>query len=162
MSRPDFVREPSLIEISDRDQNLLRALETNIINSIQEFGSSNSRTRGALSEAFRLGFTARGRGESSGQHHPPEPDWIRTERQKPFKLGDLVEWKSQSAGSLTTKQGVVVAVLPPGTRPNLEMYRSLAKKAGMGRDHESYIIKVEESHARGTYYWPLVRNLKLI
>lgn len=75
-----------------------------------------------------------------------------------FKMGDRVEWTSQSNGTIKKKAGEVVAVvrargavwdfLPAGT-PSC-----VAKKFGNPRTHESYLVRVGR-----TIYWPLVKNL---
>lgn len=80
-----------------------------------------------------------------------------------FKVGDKVEWVSQSAGFTTRKQGEVVAIVPAGRSPglgflerfNLQKYRCMFD--GLFRDHESYLILVKTK-----LYWPRVRYLNLI
>lgn len=76
-----------------------------------------------------------------------------------FKVGDRVEWTSQSNGTSKKKSGEVVAVvrargtalffLPVGTS------LSVAKKFGNPRRHESYLVRVGM-----VIYWPLVKHLR--
>lgn len=71
-----------------------------------------------------------------------------------FKVGDQVEWTSQSAGfRATVKRGIVEGVVPAGTRP-----ASVSKNPnpGAARDHESYIVLVR---GKGRY-WPRVKHLR--
>jgi hypothetical protein len=72
-----------------------------------------------------------------------------------FKIGDGVEWTSQSAGTKTTKRGKVVHVLPAGCVPP-----KLSKNSNPGgyRDHISYLVRVK---GKGLY-WPKASYLKLI
>ena len=73
-----------------------------------------------------------------------------------FSIGDFVVWSSQSQGSHTVKSGEVIDILPVGAQPPRELYPSLWKGAGpgIGRNHESYIVKVGRR-----YYWPRVSQL---
>jgi hypothetical protein len=65
-----------------------------------------------------------------------------------FKVGDWVEWTSQSAGVSKRKCGEVVQVIAAGA-----FCRSV-HGAGLCRDHESYVVKV--GYRR---YWPRVAHL---
>jgi hypothetical protein len=67
-----------------------------------------------------------------------------------FKVGDLVEWTSQSAGVTKAKRGEVVEVISRGNVPKLHGVRHYS-----WRDHESYVVK-----ANGRRYWPRVAHLK--
>jgi len=75
-----------------------------------------------------------------------------------FRIGDVVEWTSQSSGSSLTKRGIVTEVIVPGTRPDRirfpGLYRSTAL-IGMPRNHESYVVLVGSKP-----YWPRVSQLK--
>jgi len=75
---------------------------------------------------------------------------------KVFSIGDEVEWTSQSAGYKTTKRGVVVQIVPAGLRPDSEAFPSLHRRAGLQRDHDSYVVRVR---GRGPY-WPRVSLLE--
>lgn len=79
-----------------------------------------------------------------------------------FKLGDRVEWESQSAGSMVKKIGVVVAINPPGGIEHVKVKWKL-NGAGYARDHESYIIAVKvgkTDKAKPKHYWPRVSALR--
>lgn len=81
-----------------------------------------------------------------------------------FKLGDCVEWESQSAGSLVKKVGVVVAINPPGGVEHVKVKWGLVG-AGYARNHESYIIAVKvgkTDKAKPKHYWPRVSALRLV
>lgn len=67
-----------------------------------------------------------------------------------FKVGDTVQWTSQSAGTWKTKRGVIEMVVPAGKRPSL-------RGAGLPRNHGSYVARVG-----GRSCWPLVSKLALI
>lgn len=70
-----------------------------------------------------------------------------------FKIGDRVEWTSQSAGCTRTKAGVVECVLDPREEPGP---MSKNRNPGMVRDHVSYLVRVK---GRGLY-WPRVKALR--
>lgn len=72
---------------------------------------------------------------------------------KQWKVGDHVEWESQSGGYYAVKRGTVVVVVPAGTNPG-EMSKN--RNPGAARDHESYLVRVR---GRGLY-WPRVANLR--
>ena len=80
-----------------------------------------------------------------------------------MKRGDIVEWTSQSGGSVRTKRGHIVEVVPEGERP---MRRR--KNWGLNRDHESYVVMahvLNGSKAQRKWfrsYWPRVNKLKLV
>lgn len=80
------------------------------------------------------------------------------QKEKRFAVGDFVQWKSQAAGSLTSKSGTVVEVVQPKRTP------STFPNVGL-RDHESYIVEVTSPQKPGrkpkkpTRYWPLVVHL---
>jgi len=80
-----------------------------------------------------------------------------------MKIGDRVEWTSQSGSYRRTKNGVILAVVPAQTPPDRcvpQGYRCGSPAGfGMRRDHESYLVKVE-GKGRGLY-WPRVRHLHL-
>jgi hypothetical protein len=74
-----------------------------------------------------------------------------------MKVGDAVKWKSQAQGYATVKEGVIVAVLQPGERPNKSAHPDMFKTdrygsergPGFGRKELSYVVKVRNRH-----YWP--------
>ena len=68
-----------------------------------------------------------------------------------FSIGEVVEWTSQAAGRSKTKQGVVVAYVAPGERPDRLQFPDLYKNSGcgLGRSVESWVVKVGNKH-----YWP--------
>lgn len=76
---------------------------------------------------------------------------------KSFKVGETVQWTSQAQGYSKSKEGVVVAIVPAGERPDREAFLDLYKGAGcgFGRDHESYVVRVKNKH-----YWPRVSALQ--
>lgn len=74
-----------------------------------------------------------------------------------FKVGDVVTWRSQSAGVWKVKQGEIAMVIPAGKRP-------ASKDSGLFRDHESYTVRVREIGESGgvkssRLYWPRVAQL---
>lgn len=71
-----------------------------------------------------------------------------------FKVGDMVTWDSQAAGTLLRKTGRVVEVVPAKTPPAFRMYST--------RDHESYVVEVpgKTSRAKPRRYWPLASKLR--
>lgn len=91
--------------------------------------------------------------------------------QKVFHVGDTVEWTSQAGGYSKTKKGKVIAVIPPNVDPfRMELdgkhyvlpdgqripYNSTTFGGGMARNHESYVVSVNDGKA---YYWPRVSSL---
>lgn len=71
-----------------------------------------------------------------------------------FKIGDTVEWTSQSHGYEKTKRGKIYCVIPENAE--VSMYASL-RMPGLPRNHESYVV-----NADGKLYWPRVSALKLV
>ncbi len=65
------------------------------------------------------------------------------------QLGDRVTWTSQAGGYTTTKEGVVVEIVPPGQKPKAKL-----KEPGLARHHPSYVVKVGNR-----FYWPRVAGL---
>lgn len=81
-----------------------------------------------------------------------------------FALNTRVEWESQAGGRTKRKEGIVFAILPPGTCPAVS---SSGKGWGGARDHESYVILVERPYKNGRgvakeYYWPVVSVLRSV
>ena len=74
-----------------------------------------------------------------------------------FKVGDLVEWTSQSAGVSQRKVGRVVQVVPPGGKPEPRI-----AGVGMSRDHQSYVVMAAvDGRDRNKRYWPRASALVL-
>ena len=79
-----------------------------------------------------------------------------------IKVGSSVEWTSQAGGTTRTKRGLVIEVVPQGTRP-----KSRSKDPGSPRSHESYAIRAsvidgsELQKKRTWIYWPKVSKLKV-
>ena len=78
-----------------------------------------------------------------------------------MKIGDRVQWTSQSKGSRTAKVGRIVAVVPPKMSPSKfvpEGFRAGSPLGfGVPRGHETYLVKVD-GKGRGLY-WPRVKYL---
>lgn len=68
-----------------------------------------------------------------------------------FERGDLVTWTSQSAGSVKTKTGIVMDVIPAGSN----RVKDCIPNCGIPRNHVSYLVSVS-----GKLYWPLVKLLR--
>jgi len=73
-----------------------------------------------------------------------------------FKIGDRVEWISQSAGIQKRKEGRVVNVIPHRGSPYGENGEGQVRNPGACRNHESYVVRVK---GRGLY-WPRVSALR--
>lgn len=88
-----------------------------------------------------------------------------------FKVGDKVKWWSQSSGWGGLKIGEIVLVVPEDRSPSPNLLRedfpdcsiNAMKNPGMGRDHESYIVRVPSgTKAKDKLYWPRVSKLELV
>lgn len=91
-----------------------------------------------------------------------------------YRIGDMVEWTSSSAGVTKKKQGIVVAIVGPNRKPcaalskkELDGYTQgpvrAAFKFSVTRDHESFLVSVEGGPKRKPQlYWPLVSALGLV
>lgn len=88
-----------------------------------------------------------------------------------MKVGDEVEWISQSGGYEKTKRGEIEAVVPAFVSPDNCIPKGFrcSNSFGMRRDHESYLVRVFGKNAEGrtTYgskklYWPRVTHLKVV
>lgn len=97
---PNIVTDTETIRISEYDQTQLRNLEINSINAIQEDGSSTRQVLWDLERAFRLGFTAVGRGEADGQEHPPLPDFMSEGYDEADEVAAPVETVDESSALL--------------------------------------------------------------
>ena len=77
-----------------------------------------------------------------------------------FEIGDKVRWESHSQGKWTTKTGVVALIVPTLATP---AYNSpeLLKNYQYGRDHVSYMVRVQIGKRQPRYYWPRVSALRL-
>lgn len=80
-----------------------------------------------------------------------------------FRVGMEVEWISSSNGTTKTKRGRVEAVILKGERPTAGQ-RKEADAYGIGRDHESYLVRVpgKTKSSRGKLYWPRVSALRCV
>lgn len=82
-----------------------------------------------------------------------------------MKKNDIVEWKSQAAGSARLKRGTIVQVVAAGHRPNAS---TRPPGIGLQRKHESYVVRAsvvdgsEGQAIRTKLYWPQVIHLKLV
>ena len=77
---------------------------------------------------------------------------------KPLKLGDIVEWTSQSAGSRCAKRGLIEQVVPAN-----EWHAVRARDRRTMRDHESYVVRASRGNEdRNRLYWPRVSALRLV
>lgn len=75
-----------------------------------------------------------------------------------MKLGDVVTWTSQAGGYSKTKEGVIVAVVPPNGDPRDYIPAGLKLDGpGYPRSTESYLIRVR---SLTKLYWPFVGNLR--
>ena len=76
-----------------------------------------------------------------------------------FQFGDPVHWTSkQEAGPPIERQGIVVAVVPPGGDPFEFVpkgYSTTNIDNSRRKDHESYIVMVGKKA-----FWPAVGRLK--
>ena len=80
-----------------------------------------------------------------------------TEFMNTFKIGDKVEWESQSGGFYgKVKRGEIVQIVKAGQKPEPGTLRVLGAGFGMSRKHDSYLVKVGN-----VAYWPRVIHLKL-
>jgi len=77
-----------------------------------------------------------------------------------MKVGDRVQWTSQSQGYEKEKVGVIVEIVPAGKRIVDAKYRNeLRIDIGSYRNHKSFIVRVTGPQGGTKYYWPLVKNL---
>lgn len=95
-----------------------------------------------------------------------------------FKVGDKVRWSSQAAGSVKTKEGEIVAIVPQGVFPRYSVFgkandfyidfgRTRSPKFrimfdGWPRDHESFMVKVNIGGGKPRLYWPRVSQLEAV
>jgi hypothetical protein len=73
-----------------------------------------------------------------------------------FREGQWVTWWNQSRGTEQMKTGRIVEVVPPGEVP-------MGVRSGWplrGRDHESYVVRVELTRGAHRRYWPKVELLE--
>lgn len=76
------------------------------------------------------------------------------------KAGDVLEWTSQSQGTVKKKRGVVVAVVPAGSdlHQALPEVNPSAFKAQAHAKSDRYLVRVlRDRGARCDYYAPLVK-----
>lgn len=73
-----------------------------------------------------------------------------------FKVGDKVKWTNQGPKSASSYEGEIVAVVPPGKRPDKDLFPLFRKGRQTGtRYGESYLVL----DSKGKYQWPLVDRL---
>jgi hypothetical protein len=92
-------------------------------------------------------------------------------QQQHFSVGEDVEWFSGANGFGKLKRGRIVAIVRRGyalasAYPQLESlgrtFDLMAKDASKARDHESYLVLVEQRGTRMPHlYWPLVSQLRV-
>lgn len=88
---------------------------------------------------------------------------MTTHNPETIKLGDTVEWTSQSGGHYgKIKRGDVVQIVTAGKIPMLigdvcGTLRVLGAGFGMARKHESYLVRVGKIG-----YWPRVKHLRVV
>jgi hypothetical protein len=73
-----------------------------------------------------------------------------------FKVGDRVRWFSSN----TSKEGVVIEIIPPNFSINKMKYPSL-RNAGYAREHRSFVVRGNEVGTKKVrVYWPRVSLLE--
>lgn len=87
-----------------------------------------------------------------------------------FTTGDRVCWESQAGGAWKKKIGIIVAVVQPHAYPKdcvpmpRKFYNTAAMDGGgLPRDHESYLVEVNESktgRGKPKLFWPRVFALR--
>lgn len=81
-----------------------------------------------------------------------------------MKVGDRVQWTSQSQSFLTTKRGEIICIVPSAVDPTecLPPGFKCNSTTGYGspRAQISYLVKVDGKGNR--LYWPVADKLKLI
>lgn len=77
-----------------------------------------------------------------------------------MKIGDIVQWTSQSSAYTKTKTGTIVAVVPARSNPHDFIPDGFTCNSssgfGMYRNHESYLVQVGK---RNALYWPRIKHL---
>jgi len=75
-----------------------------------------------------------------------------TSHKQQIRIGDTVTWTSQSQGSVKTKTGTVVAVVPPKEDPMSLLPQGMKLDSwGLSRPRESYLVQVGK---QTRLYWP--------
>lgn len=85
-------------------------------------------------------------------------------------VGDIVRWESQSAGTWSTHEGRVVAVIPADARFRLDMIPLALGNCVLcfdvpdtTRDHVSYLVEVPHpGRGKPRLYWPRVPTLERV
>lgn len=83
-----------------------------------------------------------------------------------FNVGDWVEWKSQAGGSVTTKKGKIIAIIPPQVHagdmipPDYQDKRCQFDGL-MTRQKTSYLVAVPKGKSFHLY-WPRAKHLRRI
>jgi uncharacterized protein YndB with AHSA1/START domain len=73
---------------------------------------------------------------------------------KHHKIGERVNWTSQSSGHTKWKEGAVVEVVPPGQLPSTWGWRRKNRRVKKTRNEVSYVVQVKSK-----LYWPLTGHL---
>ena len=77
-----------------------------------------------------------------------------------MKVGDRVQWVSQSQGHRKEKLGVIVEIVPAGMPiEGIKHAEKFRHDLGTRKNYRSYIVKVTGPRGGTKYYWPLVKNL---
>ena len=81
-------------------------------------------------------------------------------------LGDKVKWRGAgNRGTIITRSGVVVMIVPRGERPQLShlmLYASVRIDDMSPRTMESYVVMVEDHKCRRSLFWPRAHLLEHI
>lgn len=90
-----------------------------------------------------------------------------------MKVGDIVEWTSQGAGTAKTKRGKIFHVVPAGTCISKEIAQKALSRwysdqvswssnlEGASRSEDSYLVVVAGTRRRfPRVYWPLTKWLR--
>ena len=91
-----------------------------------------------------------------------------------LSVGTKVRWTSQAGGIEKVKEGVVVAILPPGCPPWRHKnwgtltgtHRTIIDGKSLSRGEESYFVAVaperNTARAKPWLYWPRVSALEVL
>lgn len=95
--------------------------------------------------------------------------YLKRLKQIDFKLGDLVSWTSHGRCSKTTKSGIIVFIVEPGSDANLAFTETSAYQMpimGKPRAIKSYLVRVEQigigKHRKPKLYFPFTNLLMKI
>jgi hypothetical protein len=79
-----------------------------------------------------------------------------------LKMGDMVAWKSQANGFVSSKKGEIVAIVRPGNLPAARF--GDIRSRGKARTMVSYVVRVERigDSDGGKNYWPRTCHLQKV